>query len=147
VRWSSATVAACSRSLVDAAVELGEVVGGQRPGQAVEQLGDLLAAARPLRVDDGDEVVGVLQLLVVLEDHQPQRAEGAVRRARQAELGLAVDDGLLVLRAAEAEGQVLVDVDAVHLLEPELALRPLGALLRAGQHDGLVRGRRGRTAS
>src|SRR3954451_6577783 len=72
----------------DLADERGDVVGGQRRTHTVEQLPHVVGEYR--RADDRRDVLGVLQVLVVGQRHEPVRLDARVGREQQADLHVIV---------------------------------------------------------
>ena len=84
------------------------------------------------------EVLGGLDLQVVLEDHETLGVERAVGGAGLAELRLTVEHGLVGLVAGVAERQHLGDVDAVLVREAAFAVEASLAVGGRRQGDGLA---------
>ena len=122
----------------DAAVELGELLGGQRGHQRLEEVGEVGVLVEELGGDGGHEVLRGLDLLVVLEDHEAEGVQGAVGGGGLAEVGLAVEHRLVGLVGGVAQRQDLGDVDAVGVAQPALAVQAALAVGGSGQDHRLA---------
>src|SRR4029077_7919013 len=106
---------------------------------------DRLEVARCLRQEvvphDRRDVVGQLQLLVVIEQHEVVDRDGRVRREQQADVDLAALERRDRERSARVEGLEILEVDAVRALQSGRAERP-GRALRRSAEDQLAPDRR-----
>src|SRR5437899_3367091 len=114
---------------VDLLVQLGQVLGRERGRHLVEQIPDGVGHHRG--ADDGDDVVGQLQVLVVLEDHEAPVGDRAVGGGELGHLHVAVAERILQLRSVEAERPEPLEGDAIDVMEAERAELPGRALRRA----------------
>lgn len=121
--------------LVDAdfLVQLLELVGGERLVHLVEGGGEV--RRRLVGPYDRDDVVGGLELLVVVEHDQALGRHHAVGAEDQPDADLPLLDRVEGQRAAGIERPEALEPRAVGLLQPWLAERPLRAFRRAAEHE------------
>ena len=130
---SCLSISTCLLSPVMFSVVSAALIAFSRP--VISSFDDVLA-------HDGRDVVGLLQMLVVLQHHPAVRVDDARRREEQADVDRAAVERRDGQRAADVQRLEAPEHHAVRVLQPDGAERTCRTLGRATQGQGAGDGRR-----